>query len=157
VRSEPCLRQPLPRSKNVLDEFVAEPDARLSPATFRKYPSSVELLWMHLNGYGYSELSHDELERFERAFEEGDEEAFCHLFDSREDRRGDSALSLRTILRDLLEVAGRDSNPRPSGYEPDRAVLARVGQSSYARFDAASRVSRLWEFAGRTICPARFV
>jgi hypothetical protein len=66
--------------QDVLEEFLAEQDARLSPATFRRYASSVELLWMHLNGYGHSELSHDELERFERAFEEGDEEAFCHLF-----------------------------------------------------------------------------
>jgi hypothetical protein len=67
--------------ENVLEEFLAEQDGRLSPATFRKYASSVELLWMHLNGYGYEDLSDDELERFERAFnEEGDEEAFCHLF-----------------------------------------------------------------------------
>lgn len=66
--------------ENVLEEFLAEQDASLSPATFRKYASSVELLWMHLNGYGHSELSGAELRRFERAFEEGDEDAFCHLF-----------------------------------------------------------------------------
>jgi hypothetical protein len=36
---------------------------------------------MHLNSYGYEDLSDDEVERFERAFnEEGDEEAFRHLF-----------------------------------------------------------------------------
>ena len=66
--------------ENVLEEFLAEQDARLSPTTFRKYASSVELLWMHLNRYGHSELSGAELRRFERAFEEGDEDAFCHLF-----------------------------------------------------------------------------
>jgi hypothetical protein len=65
----------------VLDEFLDEQEARLSPATFRKYGSTIELLWMHLNGYGYEDLSDAELERFERAFnEDGDEEAFCHLF-----------------------------------------------------------------------------
>ena len=70
-----------PTIENVLDEFLAEQDASLSPATSRKYASSVGLLWMHLNGYGYEDLSDDELKRFERAFnEEGDEEAFCHIF-----------------------------------------------------------------------------
>jgi hypothetical protein len=81
-----------PTIENILDEFLAEQDARLSAATFRKYASSVELLWMHLNGYGHSELSGAELRRFERAFEEGDEDAFCHLFGP--DRRADSALPL---------------------------------------------------------------
>jgi hypothetical protein len=47
----------------------------------RKYGSSVDLLWMHLNGYGHEGLSEAELERFERAVnEDGDEEAFCHIF-----------------------------------------------------------------------------
>jgi hypothetical protein len=69
-----------PTIEAVLDEFLAEQEARLSPATFRKYASSLELLWMHLNGYGHSELSPAELRRFERAFEGGDQEAFCHLF-----------------------------------------------------------------------------
>lgn len=69
-----------PTIENVLDEFLAEQDARLSPATFRKYASSVELLWIHLNGYGHEGLSDAELRRFERAFEEGDEEDFCRLF-----------------------------------------------------------------------------
>ena len=69
-----------PTIENVLDEFLAEQDARLSPATFRKYASSVELLWIHLNGYGHEGLPDAELRRFERAFEEGDEEDFCRLF-----------------------------------------------------------------------------
>jgi hypothetical protein len=55
--------------------------SRLSPATFRKYGSTIEQLWMHLNGYGYEDLSDAERERFERALnDDGDEEAFCHLF-----------------------------------------------------------------------------
>jgi hypothetical protein len=67
--------------ETVLDEFLDEQEARLSPATFRKYGSSVELLWMHLNGYGHEALSEAELERFQRALnEDGDEEAFCHIF-----------------------------------------------------------------------------
>ena len=70
-----------PTIAQVFDDFLAEQEARLSPATFRKYASSIELLWMHLNGYGHDGLSDAELERFERAFEdEGDEEAFCRLF-----------------------------------------------------------------------------
>jgi hypothetical protein len=70
-----------PTIEQLLDEFLAEQEARLSPATFRKYASTAELLWMHLNGYGHDTLSDVELERFERAFEDdGDEEAFCHLF-----------------------------------------------------------------------------
>jgi hypothetical protein len=69
-----------PTIDEILDEFLDQQEARLSPATFPKYASTVELLWMHLNGYGHDGLSETEAERFERAFEDGDEEAFCHLF-----------------------------------------------------------------------------
>jgi hypothetical protein len=69
-----------PTIEEILDEFLDQQEARLSPATFRKYASTVELLWMHLNGYGHEGLSEAEAKRFERAFEDGDEEAFCHLF-----------------------------------------------------------------------------
>ncbi len=66
-----------PTIDEVLEEFLDEQEARLSPATFRKYASTVELLSMHLNGYGHEGLSESEAERFERAFEGGDEEAFA--------------------------------------------------------------------------------
>ena len=72
---------PLPGSiEPVLNDFVQEQYERLREPTFRKYLAIVELLESSLNGYAYESLSEIERRRFEKAFEDGDERAFCHLF-----------------------------------------------------------------------------
>jgi len=64
----------------VLGEFLAEPRERLSARTFRNDDEVVELLRHSLDGYAYNSLDGDERRRWEKAFECGDEGAFCHLF-----------------------------------------------------------------------------
>lgn len=72
---------PLPGSiELVLNEFLQEQHDRLREPTFRKYLTIVELLESCLNGYGHESLSEIELRRFEKAFDDGDELAYCHLF-----------------------------------------------------------------------------
>jgi hypothetical protein len=72
---------PLPGSIELaFNDFLQEQHGRLREPTFRKYLTIVELLESCLNGYGHESLSEIELRRFEKAFEDGDEQAFCHLF-----------------------------------------------------------------------------
>jgi hypothetical protein len=73
--------EPLPGSIELaLNDFLQEQRDRLGETTFGKYLAIVELLESCLNGYGYESLSEIERRRFEKAFEDGDEAAFCHLF-----------------------------------------------------------------------------
>jgi hypothetical protein len=65
---------------SALDEFLAEQRERLSERTFANYERVIELLRHSLNGYGPNALEAGERARWERAYEAGDEEAFCHLF-----------------------------------------------------------------------------
>ena len=59
--------------------FLGAQRPRLAPRTFRRYEEICELLRHCLNGYGYTGLSELERKRWERAYEAGDEDAFCHL------------------------------------------------------------------------------
>jgi len=52
----------------------------LSARTMRSYEEVVELLRHSLNGYAPNTLGTREHQRWERAFEAGDGDAFCHLF-----------------------------------------------------------------------------
>ncbi len=62
-----------------LVRFLDAQRSRLVPRTFHRYEEICELLRHCLNGYGHTGLSGLELMRWERAYEAGDEEAFCHL------------------------------------------------------------------------------
>jgi len=63
-----------------LEAFVEDQRQRLSARTMRGYDDVVELLRHSLNGYGPNALGQAEHRRWEKAFDSGDEEAFCHLF-----------------------------------------------------------------------------
>lgn len=65
---------------DALGRFLEFERARLAPRGYRRYVDVVELLTHCLNGYGHMGLSDLERERFEQAYQAGDEEAFCHLF-----------------------------------------------------------------------------
>ena len=65
---------------DVLSEFLAEQRERVSAKTFHNYEEIVELLRHSLDGYAYSSLDRGEHQRWEWAFESGDEHAFCRLF-----------------------------------------------------------------------------
>ena len=68
----------------VLDAFLHEQRTRLSERTYRNYEDVIRLLRDSLNMYAYSSLSAAEAKRWQKAFDAGDEEAFCHLFGPRE-------------------------------------------------------------------------
>jgi hypothetical protein len=67
----------------VLGEFRAKQRERRSARTFRNYAEVVELLRHSLDGYAHDSLDGDERRRWEKAFESGDEGAFCRLFGPR--------------------------------------------------------------------------
>jgi hypothetical protein len=55
-------------------------EKRLSSRTLRNYEDVVFLLRSSLNSYAYDSLDKVEQERWRKAYDAGDEEAFCHLF-----------------------------------------------------------------------------
>lgn len=63
-----------------LDAFLADQRRRLSARTLRNYDDVVDLLRHCLNRYGPNALDHGDHERWEQAFQAGDEDAFCRLF-----------------------------------------------------------------------------
>ena len=67
-----------------LDAFLDDQRARLSDRTYRNYEDVIRLLRDSLNMYAYSSLSAAEAKRWQKAFDAGDEEAFCHLFGPQE-------------------------------------------------------------------------
>jgi hypothetical protein len=64
----------------VLEQFLAEQREKLAPRTIARYEEVIELLRHCLNGYAYQSLYGLEKKRWEKAFEDGDEEAFSKLF-----------------------------------------------------------------------------
>lgn len=64
----------------VLDAFLEDQRRRLSARTMRNYEDVVGLLCDSLNGYAYESLDKADAKRFDKAYQAGDEEAFCHLF-----------------------------------------------------------------------------
>jgi hypothetical protein len=65
---------------DVLEEFLAEQRERLSPKTMRNYDDVLFLLRSSLNSYAYDSLDEAEAERWQEAFDAGDEDAFTRLF-----------------------------------------------------------------------------
>ena len=64
---------------DALTRFLDAQRSRLVPRTYRRNEEICELLRHCLNGYGHTGLSEFEHKRWERAYEAGDEDAFCHL------------------------------------------------------------------------------
>jgi len=63
-----------------LDAFLRDQRARLSDRTYRNYEDVIRLLRDSLNFYAYSSLDARDAKRWQKAFDAGDEEAFCKLF-----------------------------------------------------------------------------
>jgi hypothetical protein len=63
-----------------LDAFLRDQRARLSDRTYRNYEDVIRLLRDSLNSYAYSSLDTGDAKRWQKAFDAGDEKAFCHLF-----------------------------------------------------------------------------
>ena len=63
-----------------LDAFLGDQRARLSDRTYRNYEDVIRLLRDSLNRYAYSSLDARDSKRWQKAFDAGDEDAFCKLF-----------------------------------------------------------------------------
>ena len=63
-----------------LEAFLRDQRARLSDRTYRNYEDVIRLLRDSLNRYAYSSLGARDAKRWQKAFDAGDEDAFCHLF-----------------------------------------------------------------------------
>ncbi|HEY1618128.1 MAG TPA: hypothetical protein VGG25_10945, partial [Streptosporangiaceae bacterium] len=64
----------------VLEAFLTDQRCRLSTRTMRNYDDVVDLLRHCLNGYGPHALGQSDHQRWEQAYQAGDEDAFCRLF-----------------------------------------------------------------------------
>jgi hypothetical protein len=68
------------RINDLLGRFLAERRDRLSGKKLRNYEAIIDLFTRSLNGYAYESLSPLDRKRWERAFNSGDEDAYCKLF-----------------------------------------------------------------------------
>jgi hypothetical protein len=65
-----------------LSRFLDEQRERLAPRTFRNYDDVIGLLRDCMNGYGPNLLSGADHDRWQRAYDDGDEDAFCTQMDA---------------------------------------------------------------------------
>ena len=72
--------QPTVTIGEVLEQFLTDQRAVLSVRTMRNYDYVIELLQDSLNGYGPNSLGAAQSARWKKAYDAGDEEAFCRLF-----------------------------------------------------------------------------
>jgi hypothetical protein len=69
-----------PSIDTALEHFLAEQRERLADSTYGRYENIVDLLRICLNDYGHTSLHGTELERWQAAYDGGNEEAFTRLF-----------------------------------------------------------------------------
>jgi hypothetical protein len=62
--------------------FLDAQRERLAPRTFRNYDDVIGLLRDCMNGYGHDLLSEADHDRWQRAYDNGDEDAFCTQMDA---------------------------------------------------------------------------
>ena len=65
---------------HALQGFLADCHSLLAARTVRTYEAVIDLLRTCLNNYGYQYLSEAEHADFQKAYEAGDEQAFCRMF-----------------------------------------------------------------------------
>ena len=65
--------------KQVLDEFLAEQEARLKSSTYKGYKDTIYLFEQCLNGYAYQGLNKKDSKRFDKLYSEEHKE-FCEVF-----------------------------------------------------------------------------
>lgn len=78
----PKAKPTRPSIDAVLDEFVTARRAQLLPVALCDCEDALELLRDSLNGYAYESLTATERRRWQKAFDAGDETAFCRLFEA---------------------------------------------------------------------------
>lgn len=140
----------------VLDAFLREQRLRLSERTYRNYEAVIRLLRNSLDGYGYTSLSDADATRWQKVYESGDEEAFCHLFGPAmiPPHLGEflAYLMVRKVIagQELLKAAGTVTGKlvrwleQEAYIEPDAAEIASLQARESARtLPAAERLGSL--------------
>lgn len=141
---------------HVLEVFLLDQRLRLSDRTYRNYADVIRLLRDSLNRYAYSSLSSADAKRWQKAFDAGDEEAFCHLFGPQEipPHLGEflGYFMVRKVIagQELLKAAGTVTGKlvrwleKDAYIEPDVAAIAgeRARESSRT-LPAAERLGSL--------------
>jgi hypothetical protein len=141
---------------HVLEVFLLDQRLRLSDRTYRNYADVIRLLRDSLNTYAYSSLSSADAKRWQKAFDAGDEEAFCHLFGPQEipPHLGEflGYFMVRKVIagQELLKAAGTVTGKlvrwleKDAYIEPDVAAIAgeRARESSRT-LPAAERLGSL--------------
>lgn len=147
---------------HVLEVFLRDQRLRLSERTYRNYADVIRLLRNSLNTYAYSSLSAADAKRWQKAFDAGDEEAFCHLFGPQEipPHLGEflGYFMVRKVIvgQELLKAAGTVTGKlvrwleKEAYIEPDVAAIAGERARESARtLPAAERLGSLLQ--GRLI------
>lgn len=149
---------------DALVTFLDAQRSRLAPRTFGRYEEVCELLRHCLNGYGHTGLSGLELKRWERAYEAGDEEAFCHLMGPEQlvDNLGEflGYFMIRKVAagQELLRAAGTVTKSlarwlHEQGWVDDEALAIAVDRGGDAARDlpkADKLASLLYELTQRS-------
>jgi hypothetical protein len=68
------------RIDGLFDRFLSDRRETLSPKELRNYVAIIDFFKHSLNGYAYESLSQFDRKRWDRAFNSGDEDAYCKLF-----------------------------------------------------------------------------
>ena len=149
------MRQP-ETIDQALDAFLGEQRLRLSDRTYRNYADVIGLLRDSLNMYAYSSLTAADAKHRQKAFDAGDEEAFCHLFGPQEipPHLGEflGYFMVRKVIagQELLKAAGTVTGKlvrwleKEAYIEPDVAAIAGERARESARtLPAAERLGSL--------------
>src|SRR5919201_1160856 len=139
-----------------LDAFLAEQRKRLSAKTLRNYEDVVLLLRSSLNGYAYQSLDGLEEERWRKALDAGDEEAFTRLFGPEKMienlgeflgyfmvRKVMASQELRRAGGFVVRRRNRSSARLEEGQRPCRGRLGREHRAGSAPRRVADRRARL--------------
>ncbi len=128
-----------------LDEFLEDCRSRVSARTLRTYESVIELLRACLNSYGHQYLSESERAQLDRAYEAGEEEAFCRLFGAEKiaDSVGEflSYFMIRKVAAsgDLLRASGTVTGKLMDWLAEHGAVSPEAARDARRQARAAAR------------------
>jgi len=152
-----------PTIEQVFEAFLAEQEQRLKPATFSRYRSTIQLLTICLDRYGYEDLTDAESELFDKLYNaEGDEHReFCQMFGpERIVAKLGSFLNYFMVSKvmagpGLMKAAGTVTKKlskwlAQKGYIGERsaAMGAEVGAEAARSLPAAERAARILVDAG---------
>jgi hypothetical protein len=128
-----------------LDDFLAAQRLRLSDKTYRRYADVVALLRDALNHYAHQGLSDAEQRRWQKAYDAGEEGAFCALFGPEKiaEELGSFLgwFMVRKVIagEDLLRTAGTVTKKLARWLEEQGYVDAEAAADALERGGEASR------------------